>query len=167
MDTDERVKRLAKWYYDRLKQDTRSNGKTFYKFVGEGDDTRRRAEEERCTALSLAAHDNGRIFPDDWRFEFINEALSAIMDADDFDEITLEADIYNSELTEWVGSHAYRPGYCDDASDEGLCGGDANLITRLQMGQYLEKREVLGQVLEHLREEAEAEEEEEAEADKE
>jgi hypothetical protein len=162
MDTDDRIRKLANWYYSRMKWDERSNGNKFVKFEC-GDD---KPAEERCRALALDAHSD--MLPDDWRYGFICEALSAICDASNLDEIELEADIYNHELTEWVGSHGHRPSYCDDAVSEGLCDG-SDMINTLQCGQYMEKREVLGAVLAYLRNEAEEEEqaEEEAEAERE
>lgn len=166
-DIDDRIRNLAQWYYDRLHQDTRPNGDKFYKFCksvspdGTGDESLPEDEEKRCRELAHAAH--GDMLPDDWKYEFINEALGAIADASDLDEIDLEADIYNSDLCRWLGSHGERTGWCDEAVGEGLVSEDADMITRIQGGQYMEKREVLGLVLQHLREEAEAEEEREEE----
>jgi hypothetical protein len=161
---DARVKKLAAWYSSRLVQDKRTNGREFYKFEGQGDADQKKAEEERCRALSLAGHNDGDMLPDDWRYDFVREALGAIEDASDFDDIEVEADIYNSELTDWLGSHGHRPGYCDEAVEEGLVSEDASMIDRIQMGQYMEKREVLAAVLLHLREEAEEQVEAEEEA---
>ncbi len=167
MDIDDRVRKLAQWYYDRLHQDTRQNGDKFWKFCakvssdGKESDSLPKDEEERCRALAFAAHK--RMMPDDWKYEFIDEALSTITEASDLDDIDIEADVYTSDLTRWLGSHLERLGYCDEVVEEGLCASDADMSTRLQMGQWQEKREVLGLVLQHLREEAEDEEEHETE----
>jgi hypothetical protein len=170
MEMDDRIRKLAQWYYDRLHQDTRTNGDKYYKFCtkvstdGTGDERLPEHEETACRALAFACHESGNnMLPDDWKYEFLNEALGAIVDASDFDEIELEADIYNSDLLRWLSSHGERPGYCDAAVEEGLTAEPSDMMARIQMGQYMEKREVLGAVLAHLREEVEAEEEREEE----
>jgi hypothetical protein len=166
MDIDNRVKELATWYRERLHQDTRTNGDKFYKFCkfvssdATVDDRLPKDEDERCTSLARTAH--GDMLPDDWKYEFIREVLGAIEDAGDLDEIELEADIYNHDLCRWLGSHGERSGYCDEAQHEGYVSEDSDMITRIQMGQYAEKREVLGLVLQYLRDEAEGDDERES-----
>lgn len=167
MEIEDRIKKLAQWYYDRLHQDKRDNGDRFYKFCksvsadGKEEESLPKDEEERCRELAFAAH--AGMLPDDWKYEFVNESLGAIADASDLDEIELEADIYNADLLRWLGSHLERPGYCDEAVSDGLVEDKADTMTRIQCGQYLEKREVCALVLQHLRDEAEAEEEREEE----
>ncbi len=88
---------------------------------------------------------HGDISPDDHKYRFIVEALDALAECDDPEDADVEADIYNHELTTWLGSHGYRPGYCDEALEE--LGGDfESTIQLLQLGQYAEKREVLDTV---------------------
>lgn len=89
------------------------------------------------------AHDAGDMFPDDLRYEYIEEALCALSEAGEADDIEIEADIYTHDLTAWLHSRADRPGYCDMAQEEGLIPEDAGMWQRLGAGQYMEKREVL------------------------
>jgi hypothetical protein len=156
MDTYDRIVNLARWYASRITWDTRTNGNKFCKFECGDNEPAAKA----CQRLALAAHGDGEMLPDDWRYAFINEALNAIADSSgNFEELEMEADIYNHELTEWLGSHGQRPSYCDEAVRDGLVSADADMIARISAGQYLEKHEVLDAVLAYLREEAEAEEE--------
>lgn len=112
--------------------------------------------------MTREAH--GSMFPDDWKYQFVVEALDGL--AED-DNPTIEADIYNYELCEWLSSHGNRPGYVDETiEDMGWThipnGGIMGLIS---WGQYTEKNEVLDSVkaslearLEELEEEEETEE---------
>src|SRR5690606_30767281 len=79
--------------------------------------------------LSRAAHDDGRILPDDWRFEFIGDALDLIGDmgdVEDVDDIRERfrewfgggAYVYTAEQLAWIASSGERPGYCDEAAEE-------------------------------------------------
>lgn len=151
----------------RVVSGKRDDGEVFYKFESSEEGDVKRYEEERCRALALAAHGDGNMLPDDWRYSFIGEALSAIEEAGDgrhaFDEIELEADIYTSELTGWLHSRNSRTGYCDEAVSEGYISETSEMSDRLMAGQLMEKREVLAQVLDHLRTEAEEEDTEEEE----
>lgn len=66
-------------------------------------------------SLVLAAH--GDMGPDDWRYEAIEDALSAV--EQDGEDAALEPDIYTWGLTRWLNSRADRYAYCDDAVNEG------------------------------------------------
>lgn len=93
--------------------------------------------------MCRAAH--GNMLPDDHRYAFIVEALDALSDAEDADEVDLEADIYTHELTTWLASRADRSSYCDQYMED--FGTEfTNTIALLQGGQYMEKREVLDSV---------------------
>jgi hypothetical protein len=94
-----------------------------------------------------AAHDSGQMFPDDLRYEYIVEALDAISEADEIDEIETSTDIYTHDLTAWLHSRADRPDYCDMAQEEGLIADDATTWQRLTGGQYTEKREILDSLI--------------------
>lgn len=97
----------------------------------------------------LCREAHGDMLPDDWRYDFIVEALDVISDYENMDDArdSLEADIYTSALIAWLGSHGHRPSYCDDAVEEMGIGGSAGIITRMQAGQLVEKREVFDEVL--------------------
>ena len=128
-----------------------------------GDDFYRRKDGAPQWIQDLVMDAHGDMMPDDWRYAFVVEALSALEESDDPDDIALEADVYTSDLTSWAHSRADRIGYCDEAAEEGMISADADMSDRLMAGQYREKEEVLNLVrafLESRAEELEAEREE-------
>lgn len=101
---------------------------------------------EWVTELCHTAH--GDMLPDDWRYEFIVDALDAITETDRDDTEADQADehlneyVYTSGLTAWLGSRADRYGYCDEAMAER--GTEfTGTIELLQIGIYAEQSEVL------------------------
>lgn len=111
--------------------------------------------------LCYAAHGHGDMLPDDWRYQFIVDALDALSENEDADDArdSLEASIYTHELTEWLGSHGYRPGYCDEALKEyGMDFKDT--FSLMQLGQLTEMWEVFDQVRGFLETRLEEDEEE-------
>ena len=93
-------------------------------------------------------HDaHGEMLPDDWKYQFIVEALDALSENEDPGEICMEPDIYTGELTAWVSSHLERVGYVDECIDEfGVIDKDTPLVSFLSYGQQREKEEVLQSV---------------------
>jgi hypothetical protein len=85
------------------------------------------------------AHED--MMPDDTKYAFIVEALDALEDADEPEDVELEADIYTAQLTAWLASHLERVSYVDDAADVGV--EDRGLSFLLMRGQYEEKNAVL------------------------
>jgi hypothetical protein len=107
---------------------------------------------------------HGDMMPDDWRYEFIENAIDALAENDDPDDINLEADIYTHDLTTWLGSRADRFAYCEDAVKEyGLDTENFSMLDLLQQGQLMEKREVLDLVRAYLEQRAEEAEDTDAE----
>jgi hypothetical protein len=104
--------------------------------------------------LAYTAH--GDMLPDDTRFDYIVAALDAIEEAEDLDEIQVEADIYTHDLTAWIHSRVDRYAYCDEALEEyGPCDpkdGSSPMITLLIWGQVKEREEVLSSVRQSLEE---------------
>lgn len=152
MATMHTLKTLAAEVYDALETKTRTDGTEFISLKD--------GAPEWMTDLCREAH--GNMLPDDHRYAFILEAVEALMEADDPDDIDMEADIYNHDLITWLGSHGYRPGYCDEAREE-FVGEPGTLIDQIMLGQAYEKQEVLGLVrsfLENRLEELEAEDDE-------
>lgn len=93
--------------------------------------------------LAFDAHDD--MAPDDWKFAFIVEALDALAETEDPDDINLEADVYTHDLLRWLASNLNRPAICDEASAEyGTPGQD--IVTVIQQGQAYEKSQVLASV---------------------
>jgi hypothetical protein len=101
-------------------------------------------EDEELKHLVMMAH--GEMMPDDYRYQFIHEALEAI--AADGENAEVEPDIYTNELTAWLHSRNSRVEYLTDA----LSQGERDGFSALSTAQYLEKREVLDSVLTSLTE---------------
>jgi hypothetical protein len=114
---------------------TRANGSTYWK--------RTDSAPEWVETMVHDAH--GDMLPDDQRYAFIVEALDALSEDEDPDNVFLEPDIYTHELTAWLASHADRYGYCDRALEESGASF-TNTIGLLQAGQSAEKAEVLASV---------------------
>lgn len=108
--------------------------------------------------LVWAAHEEGKILPDDSRYLFIVEALEALAENPEEPEGLLVPEIYNSQLLKWLeASPSYRAGRVGEAVS--LFGWDG-LFEALQAGHLLEKEEVLAIVREFLENAIEEEEEE-------
>jgi hypothetical protein len=110
--------------------------------------------------LVQAAH--GGMGPDDFRYDWIEDALSAV--ENEGEDASLEADTYTSDLTRWLHSRADRYAYCDEAVESGLVTPDAGMIAQLQGGQAVEQAEIVSLVLDALNtrlEEVESEQEDE------
>ena len=144
------LQRLAAEVRSKFKLKTRDNGAEFW--------ARESNEDDWIQSLCFEAH--GDMLPEDWRYRFIVEALDALSEFDDPDEArdSLEASIYNHELTDWLGSHGHRPGYVDEACEEfGFHGGT---IERIQWGMLSEKWEVFDSVLASIEEQLEGDNDE-------
>jgi hypothetical protein len=109
--------------------------------------------------LVEAAHGDPTMLPDDWRYECIKAALDHIAehgDRDDKNGLDEFADgqvpTYNHERIEWLGSHGFRPGYVDEAAEEGLVAADVNIIKQIGAGMRREAEEVYYEVIAFLRE---------------
>src|SRR5690606_33461241 len=106
--------------------------------------------------LAFAAHAEGKILPEDFRYLFIVEALEAITENPEEPEILWEPDVYTSRLIEWLNAYPdYRMGLVDEAVSQ---FGWESLFKALQAGQIMEKEEVLDLVrgfLERMIEEGE------------
>jgi hypothetical protein len=100
---------------------------------------------------------------DDWRYEFIRDALGAIEDGADEDRLDLDGLYpYTHDRLNWLASHLDRPGYCDEAAaDAGGPPGD--VLALVAWGMDRELREVFGLVRSMLEESAEEQDDEEDE----
>lgn len=108
--------------------------------------------------LVWAAHEEGKILPDDFRYLFIVEALEALAEDPDEPEALLQPETYTSQLLKWLeASPSYREGLVGEAV--ALYGWDG-LFEALRTGHLLEKEEVLQIVREFLEDTIEEEEEE-------
>ena len=145
------IQTLAHAALNAMTQKTRGDDSKFFCFKDDA--------PEWMDDLSRKAHDNGNSFPDDWHYQFIFEALDALANQDDVDDArcSMEADIYTSDLTDWLGSQNSRYAYVDQAIEE--TGKGDSIIQDLQAGQLLEKLEVFDAVAGFLSEMADSEEE--------
>ena len=102
------------------------------------------------TDLCHAAH--GGMMPDDWKYEFIQDALGAIEDGADEDRLDLDGLYpYTADRLDWLASHLDRPGYCDEAAaDAG--GPPAEILAMVAWGMDRELREVFDLVRSRLEE---------------
>lgn len=141
MENYNAIKKLAQTMLNRAHKKERDNKSEYWVIE---------KSEPWMTDICREAHDGGNILPDDFRYAFIVEALSAICDHDDVDQAreSLEADIYNNELTSWLASRLDRSSYCDQAKDD--FGANRDIIANLSMGQLLEKWEVFDQLISAL-----------------
>jgi hypothetical protein len=139
---NERVARLAAEASKYLRRDTARD------ILLPADDA-----PEWFTDLCHRAH--GSMLPDDWKYEFIQDALNAIADGADEDGIDLDSLYpYTADRLGWLASHLDRPGYCDEAAaDAG--GPPTDILAFVAWGMDRELREVYGLVRTKLEEIAE------------
>jgi hypothetical protein len=95
------------------------------------------------------------MLPDDYKYEFVVRALTALTEYDDPYEAELEPDVYTNDLMRWMYSHSSRMGRVDEAIGRGA----ANLFEAMTAAQAEEMNEVLDMVREELEKHVESEEE--------
>jgi hypothetical protein len=141
------IEELAKELSDRLITKTRANTEQT-PFVCLKDDS-----PEWMQDVCRKAH--GDMLPDDWRYEFIEEAALALQNYDDFESAmsAIEPSMYNNALLAWLASNSSRVDYADNAIDSGA----RNIMDAIQWAQCEEKREVYQSVFDSLTELAENE----------
>lgn len=116
--------------------------------------------------MCLSAHEDGDMLPDDWRYEFIGDALDVLAEPDDrdprerFDEWADGAYIYTHEQLSWLASNLNRLGYCDEACEQYGDTLEWDTQRRIIAGMRHEQELVFESILASL--EALVEEEEEA-----
>ena len=147
------IQDIAREMSEAFQTKSRDNGDNYV--------TLRDGSPEWMGEVVRGAHDD--MLPDDFRYQVIREAVDAIADAegsrDDIrDELAGEfaddVDIYNHDLTAWLGSHSSRPGYCDEALNEFGRESAEGVMALIGMGQYMERREVFDSVLSSLEQRA-------------
>lgn len=98
---------------------------------------------EWVTDLCREAH--GDMFPDDWRFEFIQDALRAIEeDNENFPDVD-SLYPYTADRTAWLASRCDRAGYCDEAA-AGFGTPPDGVLGAIALGMVWELDEVRGLV---------------------
>jgi hypothetical protein len=135
----EKIKMVAEWVRDSLKYD--SEQKIWVQRLN----APRWVED-----VIRAAHDGGKMPPDNYRYEFIAECLDYIIEEmEDPDEPPeFEADVYTSDLMEWLSSRSDRTWYVDEAVRN--FGKADDLDQDIMRGQVMEKEEVFHELMEAL-----------------
>ena len=106
----------------------------------------------------LCHHAHGDMPPDDWRYEFIQDALTVLAEDGEAED---PADVdekypYTRDRLDWLASRLDRMSYCDEA--EGDYGPGKDMEHRIALGMYHEMREVFFLVKNWLTEQAESDE---------
>ncbi len=104
----------------------------------------------------LAHEAHGDMMPDDWKYQFIHDALCALSEEEDEDAArdSLEIPCYYAQQLAWFASHMDRPGYVDESREQG--GQAKSVMVDVACGMAMEQTEVFGLVYEFLHERAEA-----------
>jgi len=136
--------KLANEALQALETKTRANGNSYRCFKDFSGDW----------LTDLARHAHNGVLPDDFKYEFISDALQALVDHNDVTDAfeAIECDIYTFGLTQWLGSRNDRYAYVDQAVSE--FGHAESVIGDIQLGQLLEKQEVFHLVVEFLEDRA-------------
>ena len=128
------LQELAEYYASQFDYKTRPNGSRIVIMRDNADD------KDLLTEFVREIH--GDRFPDDYIYQYIYDSLLLIGEGCD-EYFCPEADIYNTELFDYVQSHASRL----DAADEEIDQGNATtIIDAVQIAQANEKREIYEQV---------------------
>jgi hypothetical protein len=135
MTIQEKAEKALKFYITKQ----RDTGESFFTLKDDA--------PECLNDLNREAHDN--MMPDDWRYKFIYEALSAIEGYKNPDKIILEADCYTCDLTEWLHSNNSRVWYLTEAIEQFNPDDGFELLST---AQKIEKHEVLNIVRSRLEE---------------
>jgi hypothetical protein len=103
--------------------------------------------------MDLCHHAHGDMLPDDWRYEFIQDALNALEnDGDDESGPRLD-DLYpyTADRLNWLVSRLDRHGYCDEAAAD-MGESPKQILDFVALGMDRELREVSDLVRERLEE---------------
>jgi len=132
---------------------------TFFEKSTRGDGTeywnRKDGSPAWVQELAFAAHQDGTdggMLPDDYRYEFLVDALNGFAENEDADDYQPSEDVsvYTHDLTAWLASRNDRLGYCDEAASEyGFPNGSGTgspTFNLLVMGQTAEREEVANNV---------------------
>ena len=104
---------------------------------------------------------HGGMLPDNWKFEFVVDALRLLVDSEDWESIDVEEDCYTHDLLQWLASNLRRVEICNDAVGEFGIDPTEGLLVQIAAGQRHERWTVLNSVrdfLERLAEETAKEE---------
>jgi hypothetical protein len=110
------------------------------------------ADDAPAWFSDLCREAHGGMMPDDWRYEFIQDSLSALEDEADEDGIDLDGLYpYTADRLDWLTSHLDRPAYCDEVARD-LGAAPAEILAFVVLGMDRELREVFALVRSKLEE---------------
>lgn len=140
---------IAKEARDYFEQAKRDNGDSYWRIM--------RGAPEWIQDMAREAH--GDMLPDDYRYEYIVDALDMLSDyegTEPSEAAQIESDIYTSDLAQWLASHSDRCWYCDEAVTEYGLAQSTPIVERMQSGQLMERSEVFDSVLSSLQAQADS-----------
>ena len=135
------IQSLANEMSLRFEIGKRTNGEEFRKLRDDSPDW--------MTDVCRAAHNGGEMLPDDWRYEFIEDAVDLLAECEDPGDAIerLEPNVYTHDLTAWLHSRGDRMGFVDDLLGDNAFRSGYELLA---MAQFAEREEVLYQVKQAL-----------------
>jgi len=137
-----RIQKLAEEYCKMFKE----------KKKGDGTDYICLKEDAPSELRDLVQNAHGNSFPDDFIYEQILICLCMIAEAEDEEELeepSIEADIYNRDLLNWLSSSLTRHNYVDLAVRD--YGHGLSIIDDIMAGQVQEKTDIYFNVLDSLK----------------
>ena len=135
------IEQIAQLCQTYLVRKEREDGSTF---ICQTDDA-----PEWFDDLVRAAHLD--MLPNDWSYTFIESAIDQIEEGVEIEEIEYSRPV-NWKLTDWFGSHGYRPEYADNAIRD---FGEMTCHDAMAIGMETEFREVASIVYDYLADYAE------------
>lgn len=96
-------------------------------------------DDELAESLAWDVHEQGKMLPDDYRYQFMMDSLEAFAKHDSIEDAWEYLDscvaVYTRKLLEWVESDLSRLSWVDEAVEN---NGYESLARALAMGQYEE-----------------------------
>ena len=119
------IQEIAQQVLDQLERRTKLGEDTYI--------TLKVGAPEWMTEFVHEAH--GDFLPDDYRYEFIEESLQAIVDHGGIEDAreSIEPEIYTGKLTHWLSSNLARHEYTDRVLEYGPPSSTANLLMAAQL----------------------------------
>jgi hypothetical protein len=95
-------------------------------------------------------HDDGKWLPDDYKYEYVVDAIDKISEGMNPEEPEIEPDVYTSDLIQWLASHGNRTTYVDDAVRDIGWPDEGGIERAIAWGQQREREEVFSIVVAEL-----------------
>jgi len=138
------IKLKAKEILGYMVHKVRDNGQGFYCLTNDA--------PQWVTDFVHVVH--GDMMPDDYKYQFIHEAVEFLCDNDNEDDLQQSAEgaIYNHERLQWLASNAERPYIVDETVQEfGLADSkDFNVLDLINQGYVWEQCDVYRTVFDEL-----------------